>query len=126
MVDESINNYFEKLLVDNGYKIFEHSYNNSLRGFQKRMVDDIGIRYFISIYHYNHGRQIPNCDDYSDHYTFDVQFTLGENGKESTINFEFNGDFIHNEYRQPITLKEAEEHIYKVWKTMNYEYYEKY
>lgn len=123
---KSINNYFENQLIINGYKVFEYDYNNSLRGFQKRITDDIGILYFINIYHYNHGKQIPNCDDYSDSYTFDVQFRFDEDNKDNVIGIVFNGDFIHNEYRQPTTLKDAEEHINKIWKTMKYEYYEKY
>ena len=37
-LDKSINNDFEKELVDNGYKWFVDSYKNSIRGFQMSAV----------------------------------------------------------------------------------------
>lgn len=125
-LDKSINNYFEKQLIVNGYKIFEDNWKSSLRGFQKRITDDKGIRYFLNVYHYNHGIQIPICNEYNDSYMFDTQFRLDEDGTDNTINMSFGGDFIHNEYRPITTLENAEKVFEKVWKLMGYEYYEKY
>lgn len=125
-IDKSINNYFEKLLVDEGYNIFKSSFNNSIRGFQKKFTDDIGIKYFITIYHYNHGRQISTCNEYEDSYIVEVQFRYDEDSKDNVIDVTFSGNFLHNKYREPTSLKDAEEHIEKYWKTMNYEYYEKF
>lgn len=126
-VDKSVNNYFEKVLMDNGYRWFYDQWKNSIRGFQKRFTDEFGIKYFITGYHYNHGLQIPNSTaPYVDSYTFTTQFRLHKDNKDNTINIEFNGDFLHNEYRPITTLQDAEEFFEKQWQTFKFEYYEKY
>ena len=48
-MDTTIRNNFEQEMIDNGYKIFESSLNNSLRGFQKKFKDKKGVKYFITV-----------------------------------------------------------------------------
>jgi hypothetical protein len=52
-MDTTIRNNFEQEMIDNGYKIFKSSFNNSLRGFQKKFTDKKGVKYFITVWHYN-------------------------------------------------------------------------
>ena len=58
-VDKTIYNSFEQELIDNEYNIFKDYLKNSIRGFQKKFTDKNGIKYFITIYHYNFNKQIP-------------------------------------------------------------------
>lgn len=120
-IDLNFNNNFEIELKKAGYKIFKDNWKNSLRGFQKRFVDDIGIKYFLTGYHYNFGKQIPNQNlPDIDTYSFDTQFTI-KDGK--TINIDFHMDFLKNPYSN---LKEMEEFFENTWKNMNANYYELY
>jgi hypothetical protein len=46
-LDPSVNNDFEKKLVESGYKFFKDNCRGSIRGFQKRIADKFGTKYFI-------------------------------------------------------------------------------
>ena len=126
-IDKSINNSFEQSLVDNGYKWFPDSWKNSIRGFQKKITDSVGIKYFITGYHYNHGKQLERTD-LPDHdaYMFDCQFTLFESTQSQTIDIRFSADFNENKFREITTLKEVEDFYEKFWNNFECEYYEKY
>jgi hypothetical protein len=126
-VDKSINNYFEKELIDNGYRWFKDNLKSSIRGFQKRITDEKGTKYFITGYHYNFHTQgyVDESED-RDSYSFTAQFNIITDGVEKTIDISLGSDFIHNEWRKLCTLKEAEEFFENSWNTMKCEYYELY
>ena len=126
-MDTTIRNNFEQEMIDNGYKIFESSFNNSLRGFQKKFTDKKGVKYFITIWHYNTAEQLNREDiPKKDSYTADTQFTFDEEGKENTCNIEYWGEVIlPSEYRALTTLKDIEDFFETFWKKMKPNYYEK-
>ena len=126
-MDTTIRNNFEQEMIDNGYKIFESSFNNSLRGFQKKFTDKKGVKYFITVWHYNHSEQlglenIPKGDSY----TADTQFRFDNEGKDNTCNIEYWGDVLPNEWRPVTTLKDIEDFFETFWKKMKPDYYESY
>jgi hypothetical protein len=126
-LEKEIRNSFEQEMIDNGYKIFKSSFNNSLRGFQKRFDDKKGKKYFITIWHYNHSEQlglenIPKGDSY----TADTQFRFDNEGKDNTCNIEYWGDVLPNEWRPVTTLKDIEDFFETFWKKMKPDYYESY
>jgi hypothetical protein len=127
-VDTSINNDFEKELVENGYKWFTDNWKKSIRGFQKKVTDEKGVKYFLTGYHYNFSRQFPATNDNLDRYNFDVQFRKDDSEKNTskTIDIHYSTDFIPNKYRNTTSLKEAEEFYEKIWQEMSFDYYEKY
>ena len=126
-VDKSINNSFEQELIDNGYKIFKDNWKHAIRGFQKKFEDEEGIKYFITVYHYNHKKQNPQWVNISpyDSYMFSTQFRLDKKGKDSCIDIDYSADMLSNEYRPITTLKEVEDFFEKVFITFNIDYYEK-
>lgn len=119
-LDTSVNNDFEKSLVDNGYKFFKDSWKNSIRGFQKKFTDEYGTKYFITGYHYNHGKQLsrPHLED-KDSYSFDVQFRINEKTKDACIDLRFAADFLPNEWRPITTLQDVENFYENSWNDMN-------
>jgi hypothetical protein len=126
-MDTTIRNNFEQEMIDNGYKIFKSSFNNSLRGFQKKFTDKKGVKYFITIWHYNHSEQlglenVPKGDSY----TADTQFRFDNEGKDNTCNIEYWGDVLPNEWRPVTTLKDIEDFFETFWKKMKPDYYESY
>jgi hypothetical protein len=123
-VDTTYNNEFEKQLEAAGYRWFKDNWKNSIRGFQKRITDDKGVKYFITGYHWNFKRQIPDFPEDRDSYSFDVQFIIKKDGKESVIDIGYGGDFFQNPWREVITLKDVEEFYEKAWNDMGVEYYE--
>lgn len=134
VVDTSANNDFERDLVNSGYKFFKDNWKNSIRGFQKKIVDEFGVKYFITGYHYNFGKTYENAED-RDSYSFDVQFSIDQYrgvdsngdsiyGKSKTIDLRFSADFLPNKYRPITTLKEVEEFYEKSWNDMLADYYE--
>lgn len=132
-IDKKPHNFFESELINNGYVI--HKPNDIIspyayRHFQKKITDDNGILYFINIYHYKHEYlKNNNLNEPDDGYTFKCQFkydSIKEYGQDMTIDISLSGDFLHNRYRKITRLKEVEEHIYKIWKQMGYDYYEMY
>ena len=126
-VDKTINNSFEQELIDSGYKIFKSAFSYSIRGFQKRLDDDKGKKYFITIWHWNHGKQHPewnNAPD-KDSYEFDLQFSIGKYQRELIVNLKITGKNLPDEYEgEIISLAETEEFIEKTWKDMGCPYYE--
>lgn len=123
-VDVSINNEFEQEVVDNGYKWFTDNWNHSIRGFQKRVSDDLGVKYFITGYHYNHAISFPDKVPYKDSYMFDVQFRINKEGKDQCIDVRFSAEFVLNKQEIVTTLNEVEEFYEKTWNDMKADYYE--
>ena len=131
-VDKTINNNFEQLLIDSGYHFFKDNWKNSIRGIQKEVNDNKGVKYFITAYHYNLHKQYPNKADSEsekiDRYNFNCQFT--QKTKENcfqTIDVSFSADFIPNPWKNSITsLKEVEDFFEKMFIDFKFEYYEKY
>lgn len=120
-----IRNDFEQEMINNGYKIFKSSFNNSLRGFQKRFDDKKGKKYFITIWHYNYGEQLNRFDlPQKDSYTSEAQFRFEKSGKDNTCNIEYWGDVIPNKYRPITTLKNIEDFFDNCWKKLKPDYYE--
>lgn len=126
-METKIRNNFEQEMIDNGYKIFKSSFNNSLRGFQKRFDNKKGKKYFITIWHYNHSEQLglENLPK-GDSYTADTQFRFDNGGKDNTCNIEYWGDVLPNEWRPVTTLKDIEDFFETFWKKMKPDYYESY
>lgn len=126
-MDTTIRNNFEQEMIDKGYEIFKSSFNNSLRGFQKRFDDKKGKKYFITIWHYNHSEQLglENLPK-GDSYTADTQFRFDNGGKDNTCNIEYWGDVLPNEWRPVTTLKDIEDFFETFWKKMKPDYYESY
>lgn len=124
-VGSSVNNDFEKSLIDNGYKFFQDNWKNSIRGFQKKITDEYGIKYFITGYHYNHRKQLsrPDLEDI-DSYCFDVQFRLDKQGKDFCVDLRFSGDFLPNKWRPVATLQDVEIFYENAWSDMMADYYE--
>lgn len=126
-METKIRNNFEQEMIDKGYKIFKSSFNNSLRGFQKRFDDKKGKKYFITIWHYNYSEQLglENLPK-GDSYTADTQFRFDNGGKDNTCNIEYWGDVLPNEWRPVTTLKDIEDFFETFWKKMKPDYYESY
>jgi len=125
-LDKSINNDFEKKLFDNGYKSFVDNCKNSIRGFQKRIIDEYGTKYFINAYHYNHSKQIGKTDlPEQDTYYFECQFLIEEKKKHQVVNLGFSADFLPHKFSKKLTnLKEVEDFYEKAWNNMMADYYE--
>ncbi len=109
-----INNSFEQEMIFRSYQIFQDNYKNAIRGFQRKISDGKGTKYFINIYHYNHRKQIgsPNIPE-GDSYTASVQFDFGN----ATCNVDYWGT---------INLHDIEHFFETFWQKMKPEYYEKY
>ena len=126
-VDKTIYNSFEQELIDSGYKIFKSGFSRAIKGFQKRFDDSKGKKYFITVWHWNHGKQHPewnNAPD-KDSYEFDLQFRIGKYQKELIVNLNISGKNLPDEYSgDVISLAETEEFIDKTWNNMGCPYYE--
>jgi hypothetical protein len=122
-IDTGYYNDFELQLKEANYRWFKDNWKNSLRGFQKEFTDELGTKYFITGYHYNHSKQLgrPELED-EDSYMFDVRFTLDKD-KGKTINITFSADFLVNPYRDITTLQEVEDFYEETWNNMKAEYY---
>jgi hypothetical protein len=118
-----INNSFEQSLIDAGYKFFPDTWKGSIRGFQRRITDEMGIRYFITGYHWNPGKKFDAAPD-RDQYSFSVQFSVAGESKDKTIDINFNADFLPNEYRPVTELWEVESFFEEMWETIKPDYYE--
>jgi len=126
MIDKEIRNSFEQELVDNGYNIFKSSFRNSIKGFQKRIKDEKGTKYFINIWHYNHAEQLERDDiKKEDTYMADSQFKFNKEGQDSTCDIQFTGDFLPNEHREITTLKDIEDFFETFFRKMKPDYYER-
>ena len=123
-IDTGYYNDFELQLKEANYRWFKDNWKNSLRGFQKEFTDELGTKYFITGYHYNHGKQLGRSElEDRDSYMFDVQFTLDKD-KGKIIGITFSADFLVNPYRDITTLKEVEDFYEETWNNMKAEYYE--
>ena len=138
-VDESVNNAFERIIVDKGYKWFHDTWKKSLRGFQKKITDWHGIKYFITGYHYNMKIQIPNNKNIpeGDSYTLTAQFRKDN----VTVDIVYSDDFVkkldttvtdpfenklNNELPAEVgDIENAELFFEKMWNNFNFDYYEK-
>ena len=110
-----IRNKFEQSLLDNGYKIFSQNINSAIRGFQKRIIDDTGVKYFVTIYHYNHAEQLGRDDiPKEDSYTSESQFTF----QEATSDLSY--------WEKDISLEDIENFFSSFWESMKPDYYEIY
>ena len=125
MLNRSYNNEFEKELEKAGYVWFQDNWKNSLRGFQKRITDQKGTKYFITGYHWNFGLEYPDRAEDIDQYSFDVQFIIKKDNTESIIDVRYGGDFLDNPYRDKISLQDVEDFYEKIWSTIGAEYSEK-
>jgi len=122
---KEIRNTFEQKMVDNGYNIFKSSFKTAIRGFQKKIKDDKGIKYFITIWHYNHAEQLQRDDILQgDSYTADSQFRFNKTIKDATCNIEYWGEVLPNEYWEVITLKDIEDFFEDFFNKMKPDYYE--
>lgn len=118
-------NKFEEELISNGYKFFNDTWKNSIKGIQKKFVDDIGTKYFITGYHYNFSKDFPDRDfDNYDRYNFTVQFQYDNEGKGKTIDISYSADFVDNPYRPLTTIKEVEDYFENIWFKTKADYYE--
>jgi len=116
-----INNAFEQEMIDAGYKPFKSSFKQyAERGFQKRITDEHGTKYFINIWHYKN----PYREN-QESYTADGQFRFNNKGKDAACNVEYWGDVFLNPHRELTTLKDIEEFFEKFFNTMNPDYYER-
>lgn len=139
MVDVSVNNAFERIIIDKGYKWFDDHWKNSIRGFQKRITDHVGIKYFITGYHYNLQKQLPQHNNVpaGDSYTFTAQFTKDN----VTVDIVYSDKFLQKlnmDVTDVFELKlnselpaevgdidRAERFFEKMWTDFEFDYYEK-
>jgi hypothetical protein len=120
-IDKGFHNEFELQLEKAGYRWFPDNWKGSLRGFQKKFVDEFGIKYFITGYHYNLSKMIPDAPN-GERYNFDCQFELPSG---ATIDLGYSASFIPNKYNHPVhTLAQVEEFYDDFWEANTCEYYE--
>lgn len=123
---KEIRNSFEQEMIDKGYNVFTSSFNNALRGFQRKITDDIGKKYYITIWHYNHAEQLERDDiPKEDSYTADCQFRFDKKGKDATCNVEYWADVLPNEFRDVTTLSDIEQFYEDFFNKMKPDYYER-
>lgn len=126
-VDKTIYNSFEQELIDSEYTIFKDYLKNSIRGFQKKFTDENGIKYFISIYHYNYNKQIPGWNTESgDVYSFTSQFRINKNNKDACVDITYNAEMLPNKYKSVTSLKEIEQFFEDFFIKFTADYYEVY
>ena len=114
-------------LLDNGYKEFKPNpiIRKADRAFQKRVENDIGKKYFITIYYYN--SFTDNIDRES--YEIDLQFNKIVDNIEFTNNILIFGFGNYNEEKKIIeydnvNIKDVEKYIEELWSKNEFEYYE--
>lgn len=114
-MEPQIRNKFEQSLIDNNYKVFTHNSKNAIRGFQKRIVDEAGVKYFITVYHYNHAEQLDRDDiPKGDSYTSESQFSFYEGVSDLSY------------WGENITVEIMENFFDNFWRRMTPDYYELY
>lgn len=104
-------------LLNSKYKRFPtNSINHPLAvcGYQKKVTDDTGIKYFINAYEYNFESNYSKVNKIR--YQFEEQFVLANN--EAVI--------VTYLYDQSRTLVEIETWFENVWLNLNCNYYELY
>ncbi len=100
----------DKILKSNGYKKYRDLLYNAKCLFQKKIVDEHGIKYFISFYKY----------DYNP-YKNQTEYEIRVYNQAEKYRFECLWYAITYE----MTVKEIEEEIEDVWKKMGSHYYER-
>lgn len=117
-------NEFEEELLERGYKLFKDNWNGSIKGIQKRITDERGIKYFITIYHYNFKQQFPNSHaEDEDRYRCECQFSVAE---DKTVDISLAADFLPNNYgRKIMTIDEMEQFFEDMFIHLKADYYEK-
>lgn len=126
-VDKTIYNSFEQEMIDSGYKIFSSGISYAIRGFQRRFDDDFGKKYFITVWHWNHGKQHPEWNNApnQDTYQFTTQLRINKNKKELCVDLDVVADVLPTEYNTELTtLSELEAFFEKTWNDMGKPYYE--
>jgi hypothetical protein len=127
-VDKNIYNSFEQLLIDSGYKIYPDFLYNSIRLFEKKVVDNIGIKYNIHVYHYNFSKKYPEQVNIppGDSYAFKCQFQTGScDDDSSVINIERSNNNKKTISHPGVVLRESEDFFEKMFSCFSFEYYEK-
>ena len=123
---DKINNKFEQQLIDNDYKIHIDQWHGAIRLFQKKITDDIGIKYYLDCYHYNIGLEFPREPNH-DSYLFKVQFDID---KENFVEVKYSASEVledDNIYNNEITtLEEIELFFENMFKNINAKYKERY
>lgn len=116
----------EQLLL-NDYKEFKVNpiISTADRCFQKRVVDDYGKKYYITVYYYNffingHTRES---------YEIGLQFNKTVNDIELTHNIEIFGFGEYDEKERvlkydKINIKDIEDHVEDIWLKNDFDYYE--
>ena len=116
----------EQLLL-NDYKEFKANPIISIadRCFQKKVVDDYGKKYYITIYYYNsfingHTRES---------YEIGLQFNKTVNDIELTHNIKIFGFGEYDEKERvlkydKINIKDIEDHVEDIWLKNDFDYYE--
>ena len=107
-----------------GYKQFKtHSWmNSSDYGLQKKFTDDIGVRYFITVYAYDNksktywNEQKGSIPEVS--FSPDIQFRRDSTNKV-TLDIQLLID-------RTTTVKEIEDEVYNLWLATGGDYYELY
>ena len=100
----------DEILLNNGYKKYPDSLNNSECLFQKRIKNDKGqTKYFIDIYKY-----VFKIDDYKPRYTIKLVTEKDNYGLEVTM--------YHID--DNMSLEEIEREVYSIWYGLDCKYYD--
>lgn len=115
-------------LLDNGYKEFRPNsiITSANKSFQKRVSDDIGKKYFITVNYFE-----PYEDKPYPSFEVDLQFEKKIDNITVVHNILLFGFAVYDEEKQIndyslMSIKTIEEHIESVWNSLNFEYHEKY
>lgn len=107
-----------KDLEESGYKKFKTTYKLSDYGYQKRITDNNGTKYFITVLIYDYNKE-------------EYKHINGVYGKVSLcfdMQFYENKDIVNVQYsaNEDTSLKQLEDKIERLWVHLGSPYYEKY
>ena len=108
-------NNFEQQLKDAGYMKFNSGVYSALYGYEKKVRDEIGIKYAIHFFKYNIFQQNGFGED-KDVFDVKLQFQMSISVMNITL-----FSFAKNK-----TLEDIEEYIDELWEKLEAHYYEKY
>ena len=116
----------EQLLL-NDYKEFKTNpiISTADRCFQKRVIDDYGKKYYITVYYYN-----SFIDGHTrESYEIDLQFNKTVNDIGFTHNIKIFGFGKYDEEEKvlkydEINIKDIEDHVEDIWLKNDFDYYE--
>ena len=108
--------------LDCGYKQFKDHLKNSSFGLQKKFTDNLGVKYFITVYVYENFN-LPRWNEYKDHmskYGFspDLQIRRDEIGKPTLD--------IQVFMEKNSTVQWLENEVNDLWLALGGDYYELY